>query len=219
MLFLFTDKGQLFGWGNSEYGQLKIATSETQLHTPRHLPFSPELGKFTDIATSGTSCLVLNGTAIYIIFLFPWNQTIFFYSDKGEVFVWGYGILGKGPKVEDIGYPSPIPLTLFGRNEFNDDCKVISVYGGLSQFAAVTNTGDLYIWGRNRFGSLGLGHLDNQFFPLKVNKSLSVTNSLQLIIISIDKFLWYNLQVSVPAFVKKISIGVDHCAALCKSYA
>lgn len=64
--------------------------------------------------------------------------------------------------------PTAIPLTLFGCNEFNPDGKVVSIYGGLSQFAAVTNNGDLYIWGRNRFGSLGLGHLDNQFFPIKV---------------------------------------------------
>ena len=92
------------------------------------------------------------------------------YLEKGKVFVWGYGILGKGPVVEQSADPTPIPLTLFGQNEFNDDCKVVGVYGGLSQFAAVTNTGDLYIWGRNRFGSLGLGHLENQFFPLKVNK-------------------------------------------------
>jgi alpha-tubulin suppressor-like RCC1 family protein len=64
--------------------------------------------------------------------------------------------------------PTAIPLTLFGCNEFNTEIKITSVYGGLSQFAAVTNTGDLYIWGRNRFGSLGLGHLKNQYFPIKV---------------------------------------------------
>jgi alpha-tubulin suppressor-like RCC1 family protein len=68
--------------------------------------------------------------------------------------------------------PTLIPTTLFGQNEFSDDCKVVGVYGGLGQFAAITNTGDLYIWGRNRFGSLGLGHLENQFFPLKVKKNL-----------------------------------------------
>ena len=33
---------------------------------------------------------------------------------------------------------------------------------------AVTNTGDLYMWGRNKFGALGLGNQDDQFFPLKV---------------------------------------------------
>ena len=64
--------------------------------------------------------------------------------------------------------PTEIPGPLFGRNEFNPDAKVTSLVGGLSQFAAINNSGDLYIWGRNRFGSLGLGHLNDQYFPIKV---------------------------------------------------
>lgn len=67
--FYIQDKGQLFGWGNSEYGQLKLATTETQLHTPRHLPLSAAFGKFTDIATTGTSCLVLNGIFFFFFTL------------------------------------------------------------------------------------------------------------------------------------------------------
>ena len=55
------DKGGVFGWGNSEYNQLNLATSEMQLHTPRHLPLSSIYGKIVDIATTGTSCLILNG--------------------------------------------------------------------------------------------------------------------------------------------------------------
>ncbi len=90
------------------------------------------------------------------------------FSDAGEVFVWGYGILGKGPVVDQSAEPTAIPLILFGCNEFNPEGKVKSIHAGLGQFAAVTKNGDLYVWGRNRFGSLGLGHLNNQFFPIKV---------------------------------------------------
>ena len=68
IFFYSLDKGQLFGWGNSEYGQLKLATTETQLHTPRHISLPPALGKFTDIATTGTACLVLNGRIYFYIF-------------------------------------------------------------------------------------------------------------------------------------------------------
>jgi RCC1-like G exchanging factor-like protein len=72
--------------------------------------------------------------------------------------------------VEQSENPTEIPAPLFGRNEFNPDTKVTSIVGGLSQFAAINNNGDLYIWGRNRFGSLGLGHLNDQYFPIKVKK-------------------------------------------------
>jgi len=150
-ILALNDKGHIFGWGNSEYNQLNLATSETQLHTPRYLPLSSVYGEIVDVATSGTACLILN--------------------DAGQVFVWGYGILGKGPIVEHSAEPTEIPAMLFGRNEFNPHTKVMSIYGGLSQFAAITDTGDLYIWGRNRHGSLGLGHLKDQFFPIKVKST------------------------------------------------
>lgn len=140
-----------------------------QIHTPRHIPLPRELGKITGIATTGTACLILNGLCtVYSIFILGYSFS-FTVTESGEVFVWGYGILGKGPNVEHSVEPSPIPPTLFGRNEFNTDCRVVSVFGGLGQFAALTNAGDLYVWGRNRQGSLGLGHLNNQFFPIKVN--------------------------------------------------
>lgn len=55
------DKGDLFGWGNSEYGQLRLATSEMQLHTPKQLKLPSTFGKIKDVASSGTACMILNG--------------------------------------------------------------------------------------------------------------------------------------------------------------
>lgn len=59
-------------------------------------------------------------------------------SDKGEVFVWGYGILGKGPNLSESSTPEMIPSTLFGRSEFNPSVAVTSIRCGLNHFAAVT---------------------------------------------------------------------------------
>ena len=67
-----------------------------------------------------------------------------------------------------IAEPTEIPATLFGRNEFNPDTKVVAIGAGIGQWSAITDRGDLYVWGRNRCGSLGLGHLKDQFFPIKV---------------------------------------------------
>lgn len=69
----------MFGWGNSEYGQLRLATSEMQLHTPRHLPLPSNLGKIIDVAASGTACLILNG----IIF----NVNTFLKKDEHFLYV------------------------------------------------------------------------------------------------------------------------------------
>lgn len=59
--------------------------------------------------------------------------------DKGQVFVWGYGILGQGPKVDYLKHPSLIPEPLFGWNEFNTDVKVTSLHASLTHWAAITS--------------------------------------------------------------------------------
>ena len=61
-------------------------------------------------------------------------------SDQGEVFAWGYGILGKGPEVEEGHEPMHLPSTLFGRNELNPDSRVVDITCGINHFGAVTST-------------------------------------------------------------------------------
>ncbi|XP_021940725.1 RCC1-like G exchanging factor-like protein isoform X2 [Zootermopsis nevadensis] len=161
------DKGEVFGWGNSEYSQL-LHEEIQQINTARYLKKCQGLGKIIDVAAGGSFCIAVN--------------------DNGDVFVWGYGILGKGPIVNHAKEPTQIPTTLFGRNEFQPDLQIIAVSAGIGHFAAVSNNGDLYMWGHNRRGCLGLGNVKDQFFPLKV---------------------------AVGAMVKKVSCGVDHSVALC----
>lgn len=60
------------------------------------------------------------------------------FSDQGEVFVWGYGILGKGPKLSESSTPEMIPPTLFGRSDFSPSVRVCRIRCGLNHFAAVT---------------------------------------------------------------------------------
>ena len=62
-----------------------------------------------------------------------------FFADAGEVFVWGYGILGKGPRLSESKYPEHIPSVLFGRIKLKPDVKVTQVHCGLHHFAAVTS--------------------------------------------------------------------------------
>lgn len=38
----------------------------------------------------------------------------------------------------------------------------------MNSMAAITSSGDLYAWGNNKFGNLGIGSCLDQFFPLKV---------------------------------------------------
>ncbi|XP_066279833.1 RCC1-like G exchanging factor-like protein [Branchiostoma lanceolatum] len=164
-----SEKGDLFGWGNSEYNQLASVTETTQVNVPRLLPFD-YVGKAVQVAVGGTICAVLN--------------------DQGQVYVWGYGILGKGPKLEETPIPELLPEVLFGRNDFSPDVVVKEIKAGLNSFAAVTTGGELYTWGVNKHGCLGLGHVKDQYFPWKV---------------------------SLPGDVVSVECGVDHMVAVIKS--
>ncbi|XP_052609865.1 RCC1-like G exchanging factor-like protein isoform X2 [Peromyscus californicus insignis] len=162
--------GGIFGWGNSEYLQLASVTDSTQVNVPRCLPFS-EVGKVKQAACGGTGCAVLN--------------------EEGHVFVWGYGILGKGPNLLETALPEMIPPTLFGLTEFNPDVQVSQIRCGLSHFAALTNKGELFVWGKNIRGCLGIGRLEDQYFP------------------------W---RVMMPGEPVDMACGVDHMVTLAKSF-
>lgn len=114
-----------------------------------------------------------------------------FFPENGDVFTWGYGILGLGPKVEYLEKPTRIPATLFGRNEMSPESRVTSIACGINHMAAINSDNDVYMWGRNKLGCLGLGHTDDKYFPLKT---------------------------SITAKVLKVSCGVDHSLALCKAF-
>uniref|UniRef100_A0A8C7ELP1 RCC1 like n=1 Tax=Neovison vison TaxID=452646 RepID=A0A8C7ELP1_NEOVI len=163
-------EGGLFGWGNSEYLQLAAVTDAAQVNVPRCLPFSG-VGKVKQAACGGTGCAVLNG--------------------EGQVFVWGYGILGKGPNLVESALPEVIPPSLFGLTEFNPGVHVSLIRCGLSHFAALTNRGELFVWGKNIRGCLGIGRLEDQYFP------------------------W---RVTMPGEPVDVACGVDHMVTLAKSF-
>ncbi len=54
------DRGEVFGWGNSEYGQFNTVTEEQQVNSPVKLDLGP-VGKVIDVASGGSMCMVLNG--------------------------------------------------------------------------------------------------------------------------------------------------------------
>ncbi|XP_053983627.1 RCC1-like G exchanging factor-like protein [Hylaeus volcanicus] len=166
-----SDKGKVFGWGNSEYGQLLANSDNHQVNIATEIGALQTVGHITDIASGGCFCMVLNNT--------------------GDVYVWGYGILGFGPEVTFVAKPTQIPSILFGKNAYERNTKVVKIFCGMSHLAALTNTGDLYMWGCNKFGALGLGDAKDQYFPLKVN---------------------------VGAQVRKVACGIDHTVTLCKPF-
>lgn len=57
--------------------------------------------------------------------------------------------------------------------------------------AAINDQGDLFMWGKNKYGCLGLGNQKDQYFPFKT---------------------------CVNAKIVDVECGADHTLALCKSF-
>ena len=109
-------------------------SNEPQIGIPMNLKV-PNYVKMPikSIAASGTHCLILDGDL--------------------NVWVWGFGLLGKGPKCEELALPSQIPNTLFGvypEIEHSLKKRPVSVSCGLNCSAVVFSDGSLYMWGRNK---------------------------------------------------------------------
>jgi len=177
-----SEEGDLFGWGNSEYNQFSVVTPSTQVRLPRHLPFA--VGPIKKASASASACAVL--------------------TESGAVGVWGYGILGLGPNVDTLSEPKFLPPGVFGITDLNSKLAVVDIQAGMSHFAAIVESPkrildsrtkkeippfrELYTWGANRRGCLGLGRKDNQLYPYKV---------------------------VLPASVNQVSCGTNHTIALC----
>jgi len=87
----------------------------------------------------------------------------------GNVFVWGQGsALGLGPNVKLVKKPQIIPPPLFGRNDFSSDVEVTSISSSFFYAGAINSLGDVYTWGKDIYGCLGLGDVGFQPFPFKV---------------------------------------------------
>ena len=79
LCFIFSDKGDLFGWGNSEYNQLSMVTDHAQENVPRYLPLR-NCGKIIKAAAGGSICAILNGELKFlflsIVFEFLFNDAL-----------------------------------------------------------------------------------------------------------------------------------------------
>ncbi|CAB3408341.1 unnamed protein product [Caenorhabditis bovis] len=160
-LMAISETGQLFIWGQTEYNQATEACSDIQLNVSRQICISSRIGKIVSAASTSTSCAVAN--------------------DSGEVYVWGVGVLGLGPNCDRLARPTKMDQPLF------DDKKVTNVFGGNCNFGAFNSNGRLYVWGENRFATIGLGHMNRQLFPY---------------------------QLFVPGDIRSVSLGPDHSLIL-----
>ncbi len=147
---VLTDKGRVFNWGYNFWGNLGINDASVfSTEIPRELTF-PLVGseKIIQISAGGNNSAAL--------------------TDTGRVFTWGInytGQLGIGTTNTSVPQQSvPGEVT----NWPSKTGTIIQVCIGGSHSSALTDQGEVYTWGNNDRGQLGIGSTLNQSSPKKV---------------------------------------------------
>ena len=180
--------GELYTWGYNKYGQLGNGTTTNS---------SNPIKIMNDIV----SCV---GGGSHIIAL----------KKDGTVYTWGYnnyGQLGDGTTTDRT---SPVAIQIYdhtnvltssgikhgiipdnGNYSFESTGEIVQIAAGSSHSAAVTKDGDLYMWGYNGEGQLGVSTNENTNAPVLVNNSTT----------------------TLPAkSIKSVALGDWHSAAITK---
>jgi uncharacterized repeat protein (TIGR02543 family) len=152
-----TNTGQLFGWGNNQFGQLTFDTKDDVL--------SPQLININ---------YLLEETEI-IIDVEASSFSSYVITNKGNIYSWGknnFGQLGIG-NTNDTNKPTKIS------NLSNLADPVVKLYTSKSFdeltlrnepfVVAQTKANKLYSWGRNNNGQLGLGNFSDTSTPSLIN--------------------------------------------------
>ncbi len=142
--------GNLYAWGRNNYGQLGIGNTTDQ-YTPVVVTLPSGVTSWTAVAGGFYHSLAI--------------------GSDGNLYAWGfngYGQLGIGNTTDQH---TPVKVTLpSGVTSWT------AVASGFYHSLAIGSDGNLYAWGWNGYGQLGIGNTTDQYTPVVVTKPSGVTS-------------------------------------------
>jgi alpha-tubulin suppressor-like RCC1 family protein len=174
-----TVDGEVFGWGSNQMGQLSTGDSDNRL-TPIAIDCFKGM-ELVELVAGGHHCLAV--------------------TEDGELMAWGwnrYGQLGLGDDDSRnvAEYVSALRST-----------KLETVTAGAAHSVALSISGDLYAWGRNNHGQLGLGDRIDRFTPQYLSNIIEKVDR-----VFCNSSAWHTFVVLKSGTVK--SFGWNHKAQL-----
>lgn len=176
---LVTENGSMYTWGIDMYNKLghlqidSIKSNQNQRKAPKTVY---ELIKFNQVPITSKIISVRCG----------YNHNICL-DDQGSVYSWGYGKDGELGHENFENISSPKKIEFFVKNNI----IIKNIESGDYFCLALSVDGQIYTWGHNNYGQLGLGKFSQK---LKVNVPTKVNLGNKKI--------------------KQIFAGEDHCACI-----
>ncbi|MDR1151498.1 MAG: hypothetical protein LBK72_03305 [Bifidobacteriaceae bacterium] len=133
------ESGELYSWGDNTYFQLGDESSIVH-------PYPTPVRGMTDVVGVGAD--IVNTVVL---------------RRNGEVWAWGgndYGQLGNGTAIGSVA-----PVQVRGL----DGLTVTMVDTGYGHMVALTDTGEVWAWGQNVDGQLGIGLTEDKYSPVRVD--------------------------------------------------
>lgn len=152
-----TRNGELYMWGEAHWGQLGLQKeyTSTQQATPARCIIRDDQGR--EVKVVKVSCGGAHTAAL---------------TDNGEVYMWGRcdsGQLGAGQKwIEVASDEGSLSVSTPHHVDGFDGEKVVQVACGAFHTAAVTESGAVYIWGKEDYGMLGVGQCSDLHHPQRI---------------------------------------------------
>jgi alpha-tubulin suppressor-like RCC1 family protein len=137
------DKHEVYVWGSNSLGQLGIGKTQSNFHTP-------ELNHY------------LIGKSIAQICCGDWHSLAL--THFGDVYAWGDNKFGQiGIESERECESKPVKLNSFSGQ------KIISISCGSMHSMALSENRNVFSWGYNKYGQLGIGSIDNSYRPKMIH--------------------------------------------------
>eukprot|EP01130_Rhizamoeba_saxonica_P019014 TRINITY_DN9735_c0_g1_i1.p1 TRINITY_DN9735_c0_g1~~TRINITY_DN9735_c0_g1_i1.p1 ORF type:complete len:419 (-),score=133.24 TRINITY_DN9735_c0_g1_i1:54-1310(-) len=150
MSIALSDRGDLYEWGNKPYGSGRASRSTSHPLSPQRCVVNA--GKVIAVYGGGNHCIAL--------------------GIHGEVYAWGlnnYGQLGHGG-TRTKARPSKIKGFADMLPEVEEDSHPVNdVSCGFNHSVVLDREGNVFTFGNNEYGQLGLGHNDEVVGPQKVD--------------------------------------------------
>ncbi|KAH9716743.1 putative UVB-resistance protein UVR8 [Citrus sinensis] len=144
-------------WGNGDYGRLGLGSLESRWRPVVCSAF--EKHSLKALACGGAHTLFLTAVACIQVGA---HKSFFTFdcSETGCVYATGLNDFGQLGISENIGY-SLEPLRISGLKK-----EVVQISTGYHHSSAITVDGELYMWGKNSNGQLGLGKKAAKVIPI-----------------------------------------------------